>query len=620
MPMSMPDAVRWWISQYKFWPLPVPWKEKGATLKDWPNLRLTLDKVDLYFNGEPQNVSLLMGDPDNLTDVDIDSGEARWASPEYLPATGLKWGRRSNPASHHLYYTDPMALTAKYADGDACLIEIRCRTKEGKLGFPVVAPPSVHPSGEAYEFTGSPGQPARVQGPWLGERVRLIAAASLVGRHAKQGLYHETFIALAGTLARSKWDLEEAQRLLRAIYRVIWHESANLGQANSDANSTYQSYDDGHETTGLTRLSELLDERVFKSLKQWLGFEWQDGHARAQPPPKKKPPVLPGKEPMEQLRNREITTPEWLIEDLIKIPSVTLLVSPPKVGKTVLAMQMTMSIVNGLALFDNYRNYARAGEAAALFVEWDDLQAEASLKAFLLACRASRPNQPIDYVIRPRSNDFTIGDPEFKPWLITQIRQRPARICVLDSLTALRGFSSDDRSKSVVKLDAGEITMLGEVSVETECALVVVHHDSKTAANLDLFSRAAGTYALQACSEAQVVLGRFPELALNDPTRLMSVRGRHLRGIEAVLRFREESLDFDFILDGAGARHYPELRQLLHAFRGTAFDAKRVHQETGWSQAKCYVVLSQLVGADILRKDSTSWIWNPTWQRTLEQI
>lgn len=620
--MNARDGAVWWIKR-EFCPLPVNWMEKGATIKGWPDLRITLDTVDQYFNGEPQNISLLMGIPHNVADVDKDCVEAYWAGREYLPATGMRWGRPSNPDSHALYFTEPAAVTAKYLDpvyekdrpADACIIELRCRTKDGKPGFPVIAPPSRHPSGEDYEFTGGVSVPATIGGPQLGALVRLVAAASALGRHAREGLRHEIFIALAGAFARAKWELTDAQRFLRAVYRVIWHEAADLRQANADVDSTYQRYDDGGEITGLTKLGTLIDERLFRKLKEWLGLheEWD----RQQAAPKKEPRIPPGKVTMETLRDRTIITPGWLIEDLIKVPSLTLLVSPPKIGKTVLAMQMMMSIVNGVHLFDNY---STRQSGAGLILEWDDQQAESSLKDFLLKCRASREGQIIDYILRPKDPDFTIADPEFRPWLTAQIRDSNAIVVILDSLTTLRGFGFDDKTKNVVKLEAAEVSMLAEIAIECQCAIIVIHHDSKSAANLDIFSRAAGTYALQACTEAQIVLGRFPDLPLADPARLISVRGRHLRGLQAVLKFREESLDFDFLLDGDAARHYVELRQLLRAFRGVAFDAKQIEQNTGWGRSKAYALLSQLTGAGVLIKDSVSWRWNDAWTRTLEQI
>src|SRR5215475_3373660 len=245
--MNTREAARWYIERYRFWTVPVPWKTKGPVVKGWPDLRLTGDSdLNPYFSGEHQNIAILMGEPDNLSDVDIDSEEAAWAWKEYAIPTGLKWGRQSNPASHWLYYADQAPATVKYLDpvqekdapGEACMVELRCLTKEGKVGNPVVAPPSRHPENEDYEFVGGAGYPARIAREVIERQVRFTAAASLVGRYARDGACHQIFIALAGAMARAKWDLADAQRFLRAVYRVKWKEAAQLGQADKDADST----------------------------------------------------------------------------------------------------------------------------------------------------------------------------------------------------------------------------------------------------------------------------------------------------------------------------------------------------------------------------------------------
>lgn len=598
---------------------PVGWKEKGSRMPGWNERHITPDEFPRYFNGEHQNIGVLTGH-NNLTDVDLDSVEAYWAWKEYVLPTAMKWGHGSLTPTHFLYYTDETAHSMKYLDPvvddpkEACLIELRALDKGGKY-LQTIAPPSCHPSGEPVEFVGGAGAPAKAVAKDLESRVRLTFVASMLARHARDGACHQIFLALSGALCRAKWVLEDAQQLVRAIFRAKWREAADLRAADKEVDSTYLHFDDGGDITGLRTLASLIDERVFKRVKHFLGLDHQEDWMHAQEAPKRAPRVPPKNEPIEKLRHRMITKPRMLVQEFIQSPSVTLLVAPGKVGKTVFAMQAAMSIANGLHLFDYYATE----QAAGLFVEWDDQQAESSLQDFLVKCRASRPDQPIDIVLPPKE-PFPISDPEFRDWLIETIRKRPAEFCVLDSLTALRGFGDDDKKKNVVKLEANEILMLGEVAIETKCAITLIHHDSKTAASLDIFSRAAGTFALQACSEAQIVLGRFPELPLDDPTRVVSVRGRHMRGLQAVLKFREDTLDYDLILDGPVAARYPELQKLLRGLRGRAFDAKQAKDEMGCSPAKTYEVLSTLTYAGILLKHSGTWEWNPQWARTLEQI
>jgi hypothetical protein len=595
--------------------------KKGPQIQGWNELRISQpEEFERYFNGERQNLCVLTG-PANLTDVDIDSIEAWWAWKEYWLQTGMKWGHGDVTPTHFLYLPDEAPATAKYLDPavddpkEACLIELRCQDKGGKC-LNTMAPPSIHPDDEPIEFVGGAGHPGKAERDDLMERVRLTAVAAMLGRHARDGACHQIFIALAGALRRAEWPLDKAQRLVRAIFRVKWRETADLGAADKEADSTYQHFDDGGDVTGLRTLANLIDERIFKRAKHLLGLDNQEAWMHQQAAPVKRPIIWPESEPIENLRHRVIIRPETLIEGFLLAPGVTLLVAPGKVGKTILAMQMAMSLANGLALFDNYTTR----QAAGLFVEWDDQQGESSVQEFLLKCRASRPDQPLDIVLRPQDVG-SISDPGFRPWLTGLLQKRPARFCVLDSLTALRGFGADDKGRNVVKIEAEEIIMLGEIALENRCAIKLIHHDSKTASTLDLFSRAAGTFAMTACSEAQIVLSRFPELPLDDPARIISVRGRHLAGLQAVLHFRPATLDYDFILDGAVASRYPDLQTLLRGFRGKDISAKEAKEQTGWGHNKVYTVLGQLTYAGILNhQHGSNWSWSPSWTRTLEQI
>jgi hypothetical protein len=622
MNMKTRESALWYHTERGIRTVPSEFKTKGPKIEKWNELFITEpEDFQRYFNGERQNLCVLTG-PDNLSDVDIDSLEAWWAWKEYWLQTGMKWGHGRLTPTHFLYYCDEAPLTIRYLDPavddpkEACLIELRCRDKGGKC-LNTMAPPSIHPNDEPVEFVGGAGFPAKVERNDLMERVRLTAVAAMLGRHARDGACHQIFMALAGALARAQWPLEKAQRLVRAIFRAKWHEAAELAAADREVDSTFQAFDDGKDITGLRTLAGLIDERIFKRAKHLAGLDSQEAWMHQQPAPQRPPIVWPESEPIENLRHRVIQKPRMLTEHFIQAPSVTLLVAPGKVGKTVFAVQAAMSLANGLSLFDNYTTQ----QANGLIVEWDDQQGENSLQDFLLKCRASRPDQPLDIVLRTSGEPPTISDPGFRPWLIAQIQKSAARFCVLDSLTALRGFGADDQRKNVVKIEAQEILMLGEIAIETQCAILLVHHDSKTASTLDLFSRAAGTFAMTACSEAQIVLSRFPELPLDDPARIVSVRGRHLAGLQAVLHFRPATLDYDFILDGAVASRYPELQTLLRSFRGKAFSAKDAKEQTGWGHNKVYAVLGQFTYAGILNhQHGSDWIWNPSWTRTLEQI
>src|SRR5205085_4500673 len=176
--------------------LPVEHKGKrpahnGRLLTGWQRLRLTESDLPAYFNGQPQNIGVLLGDPSgNLIDIDLDCPEAVLLAPRFLPQTDATFGRDSKRRSHWLYYAhlatkkyrDPLYEKQKEnSDGDkGMLVEIR------STGTQTVFPGSTHESGEAITWD-SDGEPALVDDQYLMDRSAKLSAASLLARYWPKG-------------------------------------------------------------------------------------------------------------------------------------------------------------------------------------------------------------------------------------------------------------------------------------------------------------------------------------------------------------------------------------------------------------------------------------------------
>ncbi len=155
--------------------IPVPHCKKGPTLKGWQNLRLTADDLPRYFNGQPSNFGILLGEPSGyLVDVDLDCPEAVELAPKYLPTTGAIFGRESNPRSHWLFRVGTDIETTRHKDphDGTTIIELR------GIGAQTVAPGSVHPSGEAVRWDEG-DDPAVVDADELLKAVEAIYRAVL---------------------------------------------------------------------------------------------------------------------------------------------------------------------------------------------------------------------------------------------------------------------------------------------------------------------------------------------------------------------------------------------------------------------------------------------------------
>jgi len=261
--------------------VPIPSRSKSPQVSAWQNLSVNEADVERYF-GSAGNIGIILG-VDGLTDVDLDCAEAVTAGRYLLPQTGMIFGRASKPSSHYCYLVTPAAPMEKLldpTDHKATLCEFRCLKKDGGIGLQTVFPPSMHPSGEAIEFSRN-GEPARIDEVTLRRAFRQTAAAALLARHwpeAGAGR-HDTMLALAGVLARSGWPQQQALTFCRAVYVAVpTHDPVAVTRVDAEVSDTYKAQASGRQFTGFPKLRDHLknSEKVLSAVTKWLGIEATD--------------------------------------------------------------------------------------------------------------------------------------------------------------------------------------------------------------------------------------------------------------------------------------------------------------------------------------------------------
>lgn len=283
-PLESAQQVRTWGA----WPIPIPDREKGPKIDGWPDLRLEALPEHFNCNGTRQNVGCLLGEPYGLTDLDLDCPEAISSWPSFAPATGVIFGRKSAPASHWFYYSDPPQASVAFADplsevkGEK-LMEIRCLKKDGSVGMQTVVPWSHHKdTGELIEFApGKNKAPATVEWTELLRAASKTAAAVLLARHWPAKGRHETMLALAGTLCRAGWPEDDAKTFCRALYRAVsTHDPAQLARSDGEVHSTYQKIAADAAATGIPTLTQHVEKQVVDKALEWLGIHTSQGMDR----------------------------------------------------------------------------------------------------------------------------------------------------------------------------------------------------------------------------------------------------------------------------------------------------------------------------------------------------
>jgi Protein of unknown function (DUF3987)/Bifunctional DNA primase/polymerase, N-terminal len=273
--MTPLESARDWFAR-GFLPVPVPFRQKAPVVNGWQKLRLRAEDLPRYFNSQPQNIGILLGDDSGTADIDCDCMEAVAAAAEFAPPTGMCFGRKSKPASHYIYRSNPPVRFRKFVDpkDKSTIVELRCQKTNGSVGLQTVVPPSVHQCGEHIRFeAGADKEPGTADAVGLTRAVTRIAAAALLARHwPKEGSRHDAFLALAGILARADWNVGDAGAFHRAIYRALWGGAPDFSSCDSEVRSTFEKRSEAGVVTGFQTLAGLLPAVVLETALGWLGI------------------------------------------------------------------------------------------------------------------------------------------------------------------------------------------------------------------------------------------------------------------------------------------------------------------------------------------------------------
>jgi predicted transcriptional regulator len=257
-------------------PIPIPHRQKRPKIEGWQTLRVTAADARRYFNGEDQNVGALLGEASHgLTDVDLDCAEAVAAAPFFLPHRTARFGRASKQCSHWLYRTtlheSEDKATIQYKDGATVLLELRCGG--GGSGAQTVFPGSVHPSGEAIEWTDERRDEAEIDGGELKRLCGRNAAAAIIARHyPQQGGRHDAALVFGGFIARCGFSVSEAKLFAEGVAAASGQPSDKRRDIVDTAADCVVDLAAGKQIAGFPKLAETFGRDVAKKVADWLGY------------------------------------------------------------------------------------------------------------------------------------------------------------------------------------------------------------------------------------------------------------------------------------------------------------------------------------------------------------
>ncbi len=229
--------------------------------RDWPNVRNDEDDIRRIF-ATPHNLSVLQGEPSGWrVTLDYDNATAALIAAALLPTTSC-YGRRGSPNSHDVVIS-PGARSQSYkAPGVGNILDVL------STGRQAVRPPSIHPSGEIYEYAND-AAPVTIEASELDHLAALVAVGVvLVQCWGPEGNRHDLALATSGVLLKAGVPLERARTLMTAIARAAGDTEIDDRLACLESSAARLA--SGQTVAGWNRLKDHLDAGTISALKRWL--------------------------------------------------------------------------------------------------------------------------------------------------------------------------------------------------------------------------------------------------------------------------------------------------------------------------------------------------------------
>lgn len=508
--------------------IPLHPKDKRPMFTNWPEVA-TSDQavVSRWWEQTPSaNVGIATGKRSGVFVFDIDPKNGGDDSYEHLVSKHGRfpdtWQQITGGKGMHLFFRYP-SFPIHNSAGLLPGIDIRGD------GGQVVAPPSIHPNGSAYEWDGLAEieQTRIAEAPlWLLELLDAKNTQSgsthlpIGADKIPHGVQHYTLLAIAGALRRMGLSEPEITPTLLAVNRNRCETPGadkNVAQIAQSVMKYRPADSDLYKTaTKLWRMTKAKEIEEHQRNEK-LGLQVVDGLTVYRSPGLDQKCVIPG-----VLHN-----------------GLTIFAGRPKSGKSWLSLQLALAVAQG-DKFLGQMPVTMPGAVVYIALEESQSRTASRMQRLVASESIYMQNIAMVYSMLPLGQ----GGAE---QLDKILEDRKPTLVIADTFLALVGGA--DKGKDVMRSEYKEVDRIRKIVAKHDTAMVLIHHTRKAMAGESGIDSVAGSTGVTAATDAVWTLKKEDaEAGMSS----LEIVGREVEEQSLGLRFKR---DGDIGWEFAGQGH-----------------------------------------------------------------
>jgi hypothetical protein len=226
----------------------------------------------------------------------------------------------------------------------------------------------------------------------------------------------------------------------------------------------------------------------------------------------------------QELQEKDIPPIRWIVKNLIP-QGLTLIVAPPKSGKSWLMLDLCLSVAAGKTFLGN-----ETVKTSCLYLALED--GERRLKARMQRLLPFDEQAPsgFDYIL-----DICSLNQGFQEQIEEYIQaHKDVGLIIVDTVQRIRASSN---SKNAYAQDYAEFSTLKKLADKHNIALILVHHTKKGNDETDPFMRISGTNGIMGSADTILMLERKNRA---DSQAALHITGRDVESPALALEFNKD--------------------------------------------------------------------------------